>query len=120
MDGYTYKFYSYPKNLLLEVFGEKIPANYESEEFRVKLNRVLDTLPDRTKRALLLRYEDQMTYKDIGEALGVSHSYASHIVTKGIILLKHPSRIRRLQNGFDDHVKETDESLLAGKGHDKQ
>ena len=57
----------------------------------------LDTLAERERQALHLRYRDGLTLAKIGESLGVSGEYAGKIIAKAIRKMRHPSRMRHIE-----------------------
>jgi RNA polymerase sigma-70 factor (ECF subfamily) len=55
------------------------PSNYlksdpyfNGDDIELKLQRAIDTLPDRQKQVFLLRYYDEMPYEEMSEILGTS------------------------------------------------
>lgn len=69
---------------------EEVPENIyiERETFEV-LRRRIEDLPDREKQIISLYYYDELTYKEIGEIIGISESRVSQIHSKAIIRLKN-------------------------------
>lgn len=69
---------------------EEVPENIyiERETFDV-LRRRIEDLPDREKQVISLYYYDELTYKEIGEIIGISESRVSQIHSKAIIRLKN-------------------------------
>lgn len=63
---------------------EKLPSKDFQDEWieKMELKRVLDTLPDREKRIILLRYYRDMTQSEVAKEIGVSQVQISRIETK--------------------------------------
>ena len=80
---------TYPFNLLLEIQGDedKVEMSYLKGFYNA-----LDTLMDREKEILKLRYLDGFTYSKIGEIYGVTQERIRKIIVRAIRKLKHPSR----------------------------
>jgi RNA polymerase sigma factor (sigma-70 family) len=61
------------------------------------VERVCANLPERPRRALYLRFGlggdgQPRTYREVGEALGVTRSEAARLVKRAIGILRHPAR----------------------------
>ncbi len=69
---------------------EEVPENIyiEGETYEILRNRI-DDLPDREKQVISLYYYEELTYKEIGEIIGISESRVSQIHSKAIIRLKN-------------------------------
>ncbi|KLJ00290.1 sigma-70 family RNA polymerase sigma factor [Luteimonas sp. FCS-9] len=53
----------------------------ERAQYRQRLQATLDALPARTREVLVLQYRDGLTYRQIGERLGMSaHMVKKHVV----------------------------------------
>ena len=103
-----YREYDYPFNLMIEIFRPKEPPEHLSGDMQETLNRILDTLPEQIRIALSRRYQDKMTFPEIGALLGVTGGRAGQLVSKGILLLRHPSRSKQLKGtGNEDIQAET-------------
>lgn len=76
------------------------PEAVESADVVVKVRQALLTLREREERAIRLRYFDDATYQEIGEALDVGVERARQITEKALRKLKHPSRSRMLLAAF--------------------
>lgn len=57
-------------------------------EFRSLLEEAISHLPEQERTVLVLYYYENMTLKEIGQAMGVSESRASQVHTKAIMRLK--------------------------------
>lgn len=66
----------------------------EADAFQTAYRRALATLPDRDRTAVLLRWEEDMTFAQIGEVLGISAMGARGIV------LRTQERIRALLSEY--------------------
>lgn len=75
-----------------DVFSEKERAD--------AVAATLSTLSPRQERVVKMRFGlngEEMTYQEIGEAIGVSASRAYTIERRALRILKHPSRSKRLE-----------------------
>lgn len=63
---------------------EKLPSKDFQDEWieKMELKRVIDALPEREKRIVLLRYYRDMTQSEVAEEIGVSQVQISRIETK--------------------------------------
>ncbi|MBM7613685.1 FliA/WhiG family RNA polymerase sigma factor [Alkaliphilus hydrothermalis] len=68
-----------------ELLPESIVCNQEAYEI---LKESIDYLPNREKQVITLYYYEELTYKEIGNVLGVSESRVSQLHTKAISRLK--------------------------------
>src|SRR3990167_6177097 len=81
------------------------PSLYDSvskEFLRDYLNEVLDTLSEREKKVLIMRFglDDgkSKTLEDVGKELNVTRERIRQIEAKGIRKLRHPTRARKLKD----------------------
>ena len=89
----------YPYNL----FYALCPQNSDCPPSNLleALEEQLDTLTEKERNALHLRYRDHMKLSEIGEQLGFTgNTYAGALIAKGIRKLRHPSRLRRIEAGI--------------------
>jgi len=56
----------------------------------------LETLAAREQRALELYYRHELTYKQVGEEMGISASLANYTVKRVLRKLRHPSRYKQM------------------------
>jgi RNA polymerase sigma factor for flagellar operon FliA len=70
-------------------------ASIEVEKMRSVLENALDMLPERDRLVIVLYYYEELTLKEIGQALGVSESRVSQIHTKAILRLRGRLRAER-------------------------
>lgn len=89
--------YPYPLNLLQALCpgSEREPP----PNLLASIEAQLDTLTERERQALHLRYRDGRTFSKISEELGFSFECTRQCVAKGIRKLRHPSRLRRIKAG---------------------
>ncbi len=82
---------------LASSLGER-ELGYERVETRVLIEEALDGLPERERRALKLRYVDDLTQAQIGEELGVSQMQVSRMLRTTLgklrVRLGAPSAVR--------------------------
>lgn len=76
-------------------------------ELRVLIDRVLGDLDKRTAEVLCLRFglgaDDRLTLEETGERFGVTRERIRQVESKGLRMLRHPTR-RELFSSFIDHV----------------
>ncbi len=82
------------------------PTEYTNRNMqREKLYEVLDTLTEREKQVLILRYglEDNhpRTLEEVGKQFGVTRERIRQIEAKAIKKLKHPTKQKRLDDTLD-------------------
>lgn len=82
------------------------PTEYTNRHMqREKLYEVLDTLTEREKQVLILRYglEDNhpRTLEEVGKQFGVTRERIRQIEAKAIKKLKHPTKQKRLDDTLD-------------------
>jgi RNA polymerase sigma-70 factor (ECF subfamily) len=77
----------------LSVLEDEAPTPQEAVlaiESRESLRRALHELDDRSRIAVVLRYYTDMSYEDIGQALGISSNFV------GVLLLRSRRTLRKL------------------------
>ena len=93
----------YPLNMIIDLFyydeeRMKIPLSFSKERISKMKNRILEKSAeihdDREKAILKFRYEDDLTYREIGKKLGISGQRVQQIRYKALRRLRHPSRSR--------------------------
>ncbi len=67
----------------------------EVEKMRRVLEGALDMIPERERLVIILYYYEELTLKEIGDALGVSESRVSQIHTKAVLSLRGRLRAER-------------------------
>ena len=102
----------WPKNLIKAIFAEDT-----FEECRVALDwrgtleyLLISTLTDREEQVLRCRYQEGLTYQQIGEVVGVGNERIRLILNKAIRKFRHPSRAKYLRRGMIDCHKADCES----------
>lgn len=60
------------------------------------------TLSPRERQVLALRFEDDMTFAQAGEAMGVSHERARQILERALRKLRHPDYSGRLRETYEE------------------
>lgn len=95
---------SYPDNLLVEVFGSLTEFNAftKPDDFDEALAFVFSTLTEREQTVLRLRYQEQLTYRAIGEKIGCRGTTVEKIKTKAIRKMSHPTLYRCITRGLKD------------------
>ena len=64
----------------------------ESEELAAAVRRVLDSLPERCRLALTLRWQRQMSYAEVAEAMEISVKTVEIYVSRGLAALRENYR----------------------------
>ena len=102
----------WPENLVKAIFAED-----SFEECRVALDwrgtleyLLISTLTDREEQVLRCRYQEGLTYYQIGEVVGVGSERIRLILNKAIRKFRHPSRVKYLRRGMIDCYKTDCES----------
>ena len=88
----------YPFNLLEDVFG--IGESFAEMEIPSQglIGEYLGSLSEREQMILRRRYDQGMTYKDIGAELGISGSRVSRILHVSLRRLRHPVRAKDIRS----------------------
>lgn len=88
----------YPFNLLEDVFG--IGESFAEMEIPSQelIDEYLGSLSEREQMILRRRYEQGMTYKNIGTELGISGSRVSQILHVSLRRLRHPVRAKDIRS----------------------
>lgn len=66
----------------------EVIEQYEDEELKEQLVKILRDLPERDRMVITLYYYEEITFKEIGRALGISESRVSQIHSEVISRLK--------------------------------
>ena len=73
---------------------------------REDIDRALDSLPDRERKVIELRFglkgEGPRTLEEVGRAFGVTRERIRQIEAKALRKLRHPSRAKKLKDFLDD------------------
>ena len=70
---------------------------FDAAEERADLQGLLAYVPPRTRLALRLRFEEDLTQAEIGELLGVSQMQVSRIIRRGLDQLRDVAEQRALR-----------------------
>jgi RNA polymerase sigma factor (sigma-70 family) len=65
-----------------------LDAELERDERMVRLQAAIDGLPVRLREATVLRWEREMAYEEIAEALAISPAAARQLVSRALRLLR--------------------------------
>lgn len=71
--------------------GEKFTLHEvvgKDDQYEFITKEILETLTEREREAILLRFVEGMTQTEIGEALGVTQMHASRIIRKGLAKMR--------------------------------
>lgn len=97
----------YPYNLIEDLlFGKEFYSELNDEEIlREVKNLLLDLseiyvinkyIPKKMQTIIYLYYVENISYKEIGNILGISSSRVGQIKQRTLRILRHPSRLNRL------------------------
>lgn len=77
------------------------PENFiPYDDFDEVFDIVLDRLPERHKRAIILYYRDGLTLEEVGNELNVKRERVRQIISKGMRILRHPQNYNLIAYGF--------------------
>lgn len=116
---------AYPDNLLeaigiFEIIGTD-EAHYQLTEDQVSgLDYVISLMRKRDQVALLCRYEDKLTYKEIGERLCITGTRAQQIIQRILRKMQDPSRCQYIIKGYEVHTQEIrkQQNLIAKRKYE--
>jgi len=63
-------------------------AGYDDVDQQIVVRQLLDTLPDREREVIRLRFFENLTQPEIAERMGVSQSYLSRIIRRTLVDLR--------------------------------
>ena len=97
----------YPFNLIDDLMlGEDFHSELSDDEVAQEVEKLLlgladhytvnKHIPKKMQAVIYLRYAEGLTYKRIGEILGISSSRVGQIKNRVLRILRHPSRFNRL------------------------
>ena len=97
---------TFPENILEEiginkVSEKKIDYSELAMDQMKGLQYAVSQMKVRDSMILLCRYEDKMTYKEIGERFSISGERVQQLVAKGLRKLRHPMRYSYIVWGYD-------------------
>ena len=100
----------WPYNLV-EVIGLQLEDPIIRPDQEEGLMCALDTLPPRTREVILEYYRDGLSLPEIGKNHGVTQERIRQILAKGLRLMRHPSRVRLIEEGYDARINAEREAL---------
>ena len=115
----------YPLNIIIELFyydeeRMKIPFSFPKDIVFEMGKRIIEKSKeihdDREKTILKLRYEDCLTYREIGEKLGISSQRVQQIKYKALRRLRHPSRSRYILEQAKEYLQDMEMETPTRKG----
>jgi len=98
----------WPENLVVDIFAaDDLQGCRVALDWRGTLEYLLiSTFTDREEQVLRCRYQEGLTYRQIGEVVGVGAERIRLIINKAIRKFRHPSRVKYLRRGMIDCHKE--------------
>lgn len=76
-------------------------SGLDVDDLKEALNYTLDSLNTEEEIALRMRFLGEATFREIGEALGVSQERVRQICAKGLRKMRHPARMKQLLPFFN-------------------
>lgn len=101
----------YPKNLIGEIL-DTIYADTPSDFIKSELEKAIACLDERKRAFVLLRYRDRKTYREIGEAWGLTPSRVRDVTNQGIRQLR-TIRLSRILKGEETTLPQPSEQKAA-------
>ncbi|OGQ92937.1 MAG: hypothetical protein A2284_00710 [Deltaproteobacteria bacterium RIFOXYA12_FULL_61_11] len=86
------------KRVELQLTDDTIPSPFSAAlraELKDHLIDALDKMSEKERLVISLYYYEELTFKEIGQVMGITESYASQIHTQAIVRLKTKLRRRR-------------------------
>ena len=107
----------WPENLITEigletVFGSNTYTPLNDDQMH-GLEFALDSLKDNEKTAVLLRYKEHKTFKEVGVCFSRSNERMRQIIAKGIRKLRHPDRLKYYRDGYQGVIIRREERLRS-------
>lgn len=90
----------WPYNLVEDILGPNVIDGPMSNDQAAGLDHILNTISERTREMILMRYRDGMTLEEIGKEYHLQKARIGQIVAKGVMCLRHPSRTKYVLNGY--------------------
>ena len=81
---------------------ENVLDNLEREELKSVLWTLVDDLPGKAPEVLRMRYQQELTLKETGEAIGINMEAVRQWQQKGLRELRRPSRSNLLREFYKD------------------
>jgi RNA polymerase sigma-B factor len=72
----------------IELVGGQLDPGYAQTEAATLVGSLLETLPEREREILRLRFEADLTQAEIGERLGISQMHVSRLIRQSIMTLQ--------------------------------
>ena len=93
----------WPQNLLFSIFGRDSVENCQvAEDWMGSLEYILmELIPDEEEQALRYRYQEGLSYKEIGEKMGIDRNKAMQKTAWGIRRIRHPRCAKYLIHGVE-------------------
>lgn len=111
----SHTFYPWPINLGCAVFGEDITASLP-DDYSESISFVLDTLTERERRVLEMRFKERLTLSETASVMGLtSRERPRQIEMKALRKMRHPSRSKVLRYGLANYRVKT-EQIAASAG----
>ena len=104
----------YPYNLINQIYLE----HYEdilTEDQESALSYVLSNLTEKQRAVIKMRYQDEKTLKEVAKELGVTSERVRQIEHKAIRILRHPSRRKFIDKGYNQVLSEREDRLNKKK-----
>lgn len=101
---------TFPENILEEIGINKVSEN-KLDYSRLTVDQVkglqyaISQMKYRDSLILLCRYEDKMTYKEIGERFSITDGRVQQLVAKGLRKLRHPVRYSYIVWGYEAYTQ---------------
>lgn len=73
-------------------------SDFEERQQKALVDKVLETIPARLQTIIRMRFEDDLTLDQIGQALGITKERVRQMEVKALRMLRHPSRCEMLQD----------------------
>ena len=94
----------WPQNLIFAIFGrDSLEDCRVAEDWMGSLEYILmELIPDDEERALRYRYQEGLSYKEVGEKIGSDRNKAKQKIAWGIRRIRHPRCAKYLLNGVEE------------------
>ena len=95
----------YPENLVRAIGVEMISESGEytplTADRQKGLEHAIESLNERERVILSLRFREKKAFQDIGDQLGISRQHVQQISARAVGMLRHPGRIIFIRDGFE-------------------
>ena len=121
----------YPYNLVDAIFGEEIAWSADADH-AAGLEKVLETLTDRERKVIRLRFEQGLNLEETGKEFNVTRERIRQVEAKAIRKMRHPSRSKLILHGVagaaelselrvkEKELEERDKLVAAQEGKIKE